>query len=182
MGIGTLNRAIFLDRDGVLNRAFIRHGKPNPPRSLQELEILPGVCEGLRSLRGLGYFLVVVTNQPDVARGTQTRAMVEALNSVLAAALPLDEFRVCYHDDAARCTCRKPAPGLLLAAAREHAIDLGNSYIIGDRWRDIEAGQRAGCTSLFLDYNYQERRPLPPYVVVRSFPQAVNWILEEEQQ
>lgn len=179
MGIGTLNRAIFLDRDGVLNKAFIRHGKPNPPRSPDELEILPGVRDGLKSLRVLGYFLIVVTNQPDVARGTQTRAMVEALNSTLAAALPLDEFRVCYHNDYSHCNCRKPAPGLLLDAAREHAIDLAKSYIIGDRWRDIEAGQRAGCTSVFLDYNYQERRPLPPYVAVQSFTQAVEWIVEE---
>lgn len=182
MGIGTLKRAVFLDRDGVLNRTLVRNGKPYPPGSVAELEILPGVCAGLKTLHHHGYLLIVVTNQPDVARGTVARATVEALNAALAATLPLDEFRVCYHDDTARCNCRKPAPGLLLDAAREHSIDLAKSYLIGDRWRDIEAGQRAGCTSFFLDYTYQERRPLPPYILVQSFTQAVDWILEEEWQ
>src|SRR5439155_24902608 len=107
--------AVFLDRDGVLNRAVVRQGKPYPPASVEELEILPGVPEALSRLKAAGYSLVVVTNQPDVARGVTTRAMVEEMHRFLAERLPIDEFRVCMHDDWDNCECRKPRPGLLLA-------------------------------------------------------------------
>jgi len=173
-------RAVFLDRDGVINRAIVRDGKPYPPNSLSELEILPGVPEALAQLKAAGFRLIVVTNQPDVARGKQTRAAVEAMHAALQAQLPLDEIRACYHDSHDSCTCRKPQPGLLLAAAREHGLELSASYLIGDRWRDIEAGQRAGCTSLFIDYQYAERQPLEPYVRVASLTEAVEWILARE--
>src|SRR3989338_8918354 len=148
MGIhAMMRRGVFLDRDGVLNRAFVRDGKPYPPSTLAELEILPGVPEALALLRAEGFRLVVVTNQPDVARGTQTRKTGELLHAALLARLPLDEFRVCYHDDADHCACLKPAPGLLLQAAQELELDLASCFMVGDRWRDIEAGRRAGCTT-----------------------------------
>ncbi|MBI5567057.1 MAG: HAD family hydrolase [Chloroflexi bacterium] len=171
-------RAVFLDRDGVINRAVVRDGKPYPPSHPAELEILPGVSSALTRLRAAGFWLIVVTNQPDVARGTQTQAEVENLHAVLQAQLPLDEFRVCYHDDADRCDCRKPKPGLLLAAAREHDLDLSASFMIGDRWRDVEAGQRAGCTTLFVDYGYAERAPVEPFIKVTSLLAAADWILQ----
>jgi D-glycero-D-manno-heptose 1,7-bisphosphate phosphatase len=182
MGIGSIvRRAVFLDRDGVINRALVREGKPYPPRSLAELEILPGVAEALARLHAAGFQLIVVTNQPDVARGTQTREAVEEIHAaLLASGLPISSFRVCYHDNASRCLCRKPAPGMLLEAAREEGIDLRASFMIGDRWRDIEAGQRAGCTTLFIDYGYAENMPTPPYVTVSSLSEAVNWILFQE--
>src|SRR6185436_14383127 len=107
-------RAVFLDRDGVINRAIVRAGRPHPPASPAEFEILPGVPAALQRLKSAGFWLVLVTNQPDVARGTQTRAGVEALHASLRARLPLDDIRVCYHDDPDGCECRKPAPGLLL--------------------------------------------------------------------
>ena len=172
-----MRRAVFLDRDGVINRAIVRQGKPHPPSAVSELEILAGVPDALARLRAAGFRLIVVTNQPDVARGTQTRAQVEALHAVLHSHLPLDEFRVCYHDDADGCACRKPQPGLLLEAAREHGLSLAASFIVGDRWRDIEAGQRAGCAALFIDYEYAERRPRLPYVSVGSLAQAADHIL-----
>ena len=172
-------RAVFLDRDGVINRAIVRDGKPYPPSSLAELEILPGVPDALAQLRAAGFRLIVVTNQPDVARGMQTRLEVEAVHSMLQFYLPLDEFRVCYHDNADRCGCRKPEPGMLLEAAREASLDLSASFLIGDRWRDIEAGQRAGCAALFIDYHYAEREPSQPFVRVGSMAEAADWILAQ---
>ena len=131
--------AVFLDRDGVINRALVREGKPYPPSSADELEILAGVPEALQRLKAAGYALVVVTNQPDIARGSTSMAAVERINARLRALLPLDEIRMCPHDDADRCVCRKPKPGLLL---QEPAHDMPASVMVGDRWRDIEAGQR----------------------------------------
>jgi D-glycero-D-manno-heptose 1,7-bisphosphate phosphatase len=170
-------RAVFLDRDGVINRAVVRDGMPYPPGRAEDVEILPGVPEALSRLREAGFRLVVVTNQPDVARGTQRREVIDAMHASLAAALPLDEFRVCDHDDRDGCDCRKPMPGLLEAAARDAGLSLSASFMVGDRWRDVEAGRRAGCTTIFIDRDYAERRPERPDVTVASLPDAADWIL-----
>lgn len=178
MGINSeRRRAVFLDRDGVINRALVRDGKPYPPAGVDELEALPGVAAALQRLKLAGYLLIVVTNQPDVARGTQSRAAVEAIHAQLASILPIDEFRTCYHDDDDACACRKPKPGLILDAARAHDVDLHASVMVGDRWRDIEAGRRAGCVTVFVDWAYQERQPEQPDVAVSSLREAVDWIL-----
>ena len=184
MGVHRLaRRAVFLDRDGVINRAVLREGKPYPPSSLAELEILPDVPEALARLHATGFRLIVVTNQPDVARGTQAREVVEAMHATLLAhGLPIDSFQVCYHDDAHDCTCRKPSPGLLLAAAWEENLDLATSFIVGDRWRDIEAGRRAGCTTVFINYHYAEGKPSPADACVRSLTEAADWILTRVNQ
>jgi D-glycero-D-manno-heptose 1,7-bisphosphate phosphatase len=175
-------RAVFLDRDGVLNRAIVRDGRPYPPATAEALEILPGAAEAVVRLRDAGFLLIVATNQPDVARGTQRREVVEAMNSRLSAAMPLDEFRVCYEDGDA-CPRRKPNPGLLLEAAEVHAIDLPASFMVGDRWRDVEAGRRAGCRTLFIDLGYAERRPEPPADhTTADLPTAVDWILTQSSR
>ena len=174
-----MRRAVFLDRDGVINRAFVRDGRPYPPAGIRDLEILPGVPEAIELLKKAGFRLVVVTNQPDVARGARTREEVEAIHDALRSRLVLDEFRVCYHDDADRCACRKPEPGMLLDAAREADLDLSNSFMVGDRWRDIEAGKRAGCATVFIDAGYKEKRPDKPDVSARSLPEAAGWILSK---
>jgi D-glycero-D-manno-heptose 1,7-bisphosphate phosphatase len=171
-------RAVFLDRDGVLNRPLVVDGRPLPPTSIEQLELLPGVEEACRRLHDAGLLLVVVTNQPDVARGTQTLTEVKALNDELSSRLPLDEIRVCVHDDADGCECRKPQPGMLLDAAREHGIDLGASVMVGDRWRDVEAGRSAGCKTVFLDWGYSERSPEAPDLTVSGLGEAVPWILQ----
>lgn len=173
----TTRRAVFLDRDGVLNASVVRHGKPYPPASAGEVVVLPGVAGALRKLKAAGYLLVVVTNQPDVARGTATRADVEAINARLAAELPLDEFRTCFHDSADGCDCRKPKPGMLLSAAREHDLDLSACLMVGDRWRDIEAGQNAGCATVFIDYGYDEKRPESYDIRAGSLAEAADLIL-----
>ena len=181
MGIDSKQRgAVFLDRDGVINRAVVRNGRPFPPDGIGDLEILPGVPEALARLRDAGFRLVVVTNQPDVARGTQRREVIDGMHAALAAALPLDEFRVCPHDDADHCACRKPKPGMLEEAAREAGVSLTASFMVGDRWRDVEAGQRAGCKAIFIDRGYDERRPDRPDAVVRSLPEAADWILASQ--
>jgi D-glycero-D-manno-heptose 1,7-bisphosphate phosphatase len=174
-----MKRAVFLDRDGVLNRAIVRDGKPYPPSNVSELEILPGVEEALAALRKAGFLLIVVTNQPDVARGTTTREAVEAINAALGTELPIDEFRTCYHDSEAGCDCRKPRPGALLAAAAHHDIDLYDSFMVGDRWRDAEAGQRAGCKTIFIDYGYQEKQPEHVDYRVKSLLEATRFMVRK---
>ena len=177
MGIDRGVRAVFLDRDGVINRALVRDGKPYPPDSADGVEVLPGVLTALHRLKMAGYLLVVVTNQPDVARGRQSRDTVEAIHARLASELPIDEFRTCFHDDDDDCACRKPKPGLILDAAHTLDVDLGASVMVGDRWRDVEAGRRAGCTTVFLDYGYAEQRPERPDLVAGSLAEAAEWIL-----
>ena len=175
---GQGRRAVFLDRDGVINRAVVRNGKPFPPSSADELEMLPDVSAALGELKRHGFELLVVTNQPDVARGTQSQETVERIHQKLASALPLDGIFVCYHSDEDRCACRKPKPGLLLEVARKHGIDISRSFMVGDRWRDVEAGHNAGCKTILIDSGYRERPPqTPPDMRVKSLQEAADWIL-----
>jgi D-glycero-D-manno-heptose 1,7-bisphosphate phosphatase len=181
MGIDrVLRRAVFLDRDGVINRPLVVEGRPYAPTSLDALELLPDVVAPLEALRRRGFVLVVVTNQPEIARGTLAPSVVEAMHARMAADLPIDDFRVCPHDDRDGCDCRKPRPGLLEAAARASRLDLASSYMIGDRWRDIEAGRRAGCRTVFIDHSYNERQPDAMDATVRSLREAVDWILSND--
>ena len=159
---------------------MVRAGKPYAPMTLGDFEILPGVAEALVAQRAAGFLNVVVTNQPDVATGKQRREAVEAMNAFLEKNLPLDLIKVCYHADADSCACRKPRPGMLLEAARELDIDLSRSAIVGDRWRDVGAGQAAGCNCYFVEAGYAEKRPEKPYVAVKSLPEATRLILAGE--
>jgi len=171
---------MFLDRDGVINRAVIRAGIPCPPASLDELEILPGVPAASHALKAGGYRLVVVTNQPDVARGSTSRELVCDIHARLAGALGLDAILTCFHDDADDCDCRKPKPGLLLQAARELSLDLASSFMVGDRWRDVEAGRRAGCRTFYVDQGYEQSVPDCTDYRVESLWQAAGVILALE--
>lgn len=176
----TQRRAVFLDRDGVLNKALVRDGKPYPPNSPADLEILPGVPQALEQLRRAGFLLLVVTNQPDVGTGKQTREAVEAIHAQLRAELPLDDIFVCFHVDADACNCRKPAPGMLEQGAARYGLYLRDCYMVGDRWRDIDAGHRAGCRSVFLDYGYRERASdYEPAARVKTLAEAAGWILQD---
>jgi D-glycero-D-manno-heptose 1,7-bisphosphate phosphatase len=148
--------AVFLDRDGVINRAMIRDGKPYPPARLEDVDVLPGTISSLQLLRAAGYILIGITNQPDVARGKQSREVVESINSMIQSRLPLDEIFVCYHDTIDNCDCRKPKPGLILQAAEKYGVDLSQSWMVGDRWKDIVAGHAAGLKTIFIDYHYAE--------------------------
>ena len=174
-----MRRTVFLDRDGVLNRAPVWNGKPESPTSVEEFEILPGVREACEMLHNSGFLLVVVTNQPDVTRGRQTRELVDTLHAALRKEVPVDDVRVCFHDDADGCDCRKPRPGLLLAAARSWQIDLGASFMVGDRWRDIDAGRAAGCRTVLIDYPYDEVLRQEPHWRAASLRDAALWIVKQ---
>lgn len=173
-------RAVFLDRDGVINRALVRDGKPYPPAGLSEFEILPGVPEACAALKNAGFLLVVATNQPDVGRGTISKDVVEAIHRHMLEKLALDRVEVCYHPGkgASNCDCRKPRPGMLLRAARELGIDLQRSWMVGDRWRDIDCGSAAGCRTVLVDRGYSEElRQLPDFRVA-GLPEAAQLILK----
>ena len=170
---------MFLDRDGVINRAVLRDGKPYPPATLKEFELLPGVERATLALRKAGFLIIAVTNQPDVATGIQRREVVEAMHNTLRASGLCDDVKACYHTDADGCVCRKPKPGMLIEAAREWQIDLVRSFMVGDRWRDVAAGKAAGCYTFFIDYGYRERSADNPDAVVSSLEEASRLILHE---
>ena len=174
---GAIARAVFLDRDGTINEAFVRNGKSYPPATVDEFRLLPGVGRAAAALKAAGYLLIVVTNQPDVGAGRQQRDVVEAMHAKLQTLMPVDDIRVCYHTDENRCACRKPAPGMILGAAADRRIDLAASYMIGDRWRDVEAGQGAGCRTVWIRNQYDERQPATSDAVVDSFSEAADLIL-----
>lgn len=172
-------RAVFLDRDGVINRALTRDGKPYPPTTLEEFEILPGVPEACRRLHETGFLLVVATNQPDVGRGTMKQATVDAIHEEMCRRIPIDRVEVCFHPGrgGSDCDCRKPRPGMLTRAARELGIDLAQSWMVGDRWRDIDCGHAAGCRTIFIDHGYDEVLKQPPDFRVASLVEAADIIL-----
>jgi D-glycero-D-manno-heptose 1,7-bisphosphate phosphatase len=173
-----VRRAVFLDRDGVINANVERDGRLVAPMTLDDFRLLPGAAESIRKLKEADFVTIVVTNQPDVATGRTPRTVVEAMHAKIRASMPLDDIKVCYHSDADRCGCRKPKPGLILNAAREHDIDVSLSYVVGDRWRDVEAGRQAGCKMTILvrqgslqDDSVQADR------IVGSVSEAVDFIL-----
>ena len=170
--------AIFLDRDGVINRAVVREGKPYPPASMDEFVFLDGVGEACGLLKQAGFLLVVVTNQPDVARGTQSIQAVEEMHAVMCKALPIDRVEVCYDaDDSTGSNRRKPKPGMLLDAAHALSVDLSRSVMIGDRWRDIDCGHAAGCRTVFIDYGYKEQLRAQPDIRAASLLDAARIIV-----
>jgi D-glycero-D-manno-heptose 1,7-bisphosphate phosphatase len=175
-----LQGGVFLDRDGVLNQAVIRDGKPYPPAAAEDIEIVADAPAALERLKAAGLPLIVVTNQPDVARGIQTAEAVHAIHDRIRRELPVDDVLSCFHDDADECPCRKPKPGLILVGAEKYGIDPRRSFMIGDRWRDVDAGKRAGCRTIWIDRGYRERAPSQtPDARVCSLNEAVTWILQQ---
>ena len=173
--------AVFLDRDGVINEISVSNGVPHPPNSIEEFRFLPGVREACEALNKGGYLLFVATNQPDVARGTQTQERVEEINQLVERELPLAAVLCCYHDNAKQCDCRKPKPGLLLGAARRWAIDLSESFMIGDRWSDTQAGIAAGCRTILIERDYSQRDKCNPDWIAQDLPEASKLILPQRR-
>lgn len=171
--------AVFLDRDGVINQTEIVMGKPIAPKTISDLKILPGVIEAIKNLKSASYEIVVVTNQPDIANGLVSAYTVHEINRVISEITSIEHFFVCPHNDRNQCDCRKPKPGLLKQASRELGIDLFKSYLVGDRCKDIEAGQAAGCKNFFIDYSYIEKKPQLPFMRVKSLYEAAALILKE---
>jgi len=174
--------AVFLDRDGVLNAALVSAGLPGSPREAGELQLLPGVEEACAQLADAGLVLIVVTNQPDIARGLVDPTVVDSLNGQLRKSLALNDVIVCPHDDGDACACRKPKPGMLLEGASRWDIDLSRSVMVGDRWRDIEAGRAAGTRTVFVDRAYDEPAPEHPDLTVNELHESVPWIIQTAGQ
>lgn len=176
--------AVFVDRDGTLNVQVIRDGNPFAPESVDEFRLFPGVQDACRELHAAGYALVVVTNQPDVARGTQSLAVIEAMHAKLRQLIPeIERIEVCYAsgDEVPPDPRRKPEPGMILDVARDLGLDLGRSWLIGDRWRDIDSGERAGVRTIFIDFAYVEQLHAAPDYTVKSFADAARIILAQPE-
>lgn len=185
MGIGSLKSpvlrpAVFLDRDGVINATRVVEGRPFPPGSVDQLIILDGVVSSITDLTRAGYVCVVVTNQPDIARGTASFHDVDAINTKITELTQLQHFYVCPHDESDACDCRKPLPGLLLQAALKLQLDLTQSFMVGDRWRDVEAGKNAGVRTFFIDYGYFEQQPIGYDWLVHSLRDATDIVLSQQ--
>lgn len=170
-----MKSAVFLDRDGVLNRAIIRDGKPFAPDSLDSFQVLENAASCVSRLRQAGLLTIVVTNQPEIGRGTLEAETVEQMHQILRSVVPLDDIFVCPHRAADACQCRKPKPGMLITAAKKYQIDLQHSFLIGDRWRDIGAGEAAGCCTFLLERPYNGQT-IPDYLVT-TLDDAVTEIL-----
>jgi D-glycero-D-manno-heptose 1,7-bisphosphate phosphatase len=163
-----MSKVIFLDRDGVLNEPWIVNKRPYPPSGLESTAIMVGIREILAMLSKWGYLIICVTNQPDVGRGTQTLEDVGKINSFLMDNLPIDLMLTCFHKEEDECYCRKPKTGLFEQALKRYPnIEFNKSWMIGDRWKDMEAGKKAGCKTIFIDYEYDERQPEERYVDIR---------------
>lgn len=173
----SMRPAVFLDRDGVLNRIVIQNGLPVGPLELREFALVNGAAEDVRRLKNADYIVIVVTNQPELASGRLDANVLKAMHVKLRAEIPVDAIYVCPHDDTKRCSCRKPLPGLLLSAARDYDIDLKHSFMVGDRWRDVEAGKAAGCRTILIEMGYSEKLHSPPDWSVTSLTTAVETIL-----
>lgn len=169
-------RAVFLDRDGVLSSSEVRDGRPYAPLSLEAFRILPDAAASVARLRAAGFIAIVVSNQPDVATGALDPKVLDAMHSRLRATVPVDDVRVCTCLDG--CANRKPLPGMLIEAAEEWSVDLGSSWMVGDRWRDVGAGRAAGCATILIDRGYAEAVLDPADHVVASLGAAVDLILE----
>ena len=175
-----MRKAAFLDRDGVINANVLKGETPCPPSTINELVLLDGVVEAIHLLKINDFVPIVITNQPDVARGTNTRFNIEQINEKIRSETGIDHFYVCFHDDIDNCECRKPKPGLLTRAAIELKLDISNSFLVGDRWKDISAGFQAGVSCFFIDYSYREQLPKHPFTGVSSLLQAVNLVIGEK--
>ena len=168
--------AVFLDRDGVINKAILDSGRPFSPRKIAELQIIDGVKEAVILMKDKGLEVVVITNQPDLARGYISQSMLLEMHEIISHSIGIDNFYFCGHDDSDDCVCRKPKTGMLLNAALDLKINLKESFLVGDRWKDISAGQEVGCSCYFIDYSYQEPRPNPPFYTVTSLYEAALMI------
>jgi len=162
-----VRRAVFIDRDGTLNELIYseEHGIVDSPHRAEDVRLVPGAAEFIIGVKALGYLVIVVTNQPGIAKGSLTTDELQRINRRLESLLAQrgarwDELLYCPHhprmhargvtEFVAQCDCRKPEPGLILEGARRHAVDLSRSWMVGDGISDVQAGRRAGCRTLLV--------------------------------
>ena len=151
------NKAVFLDRDGVINDVYFRGGeKPIAPWSLEEFKFLPDIEDPLNELVEIGYSLFVVTNQPDITKKYVDRLVVDEMHKMILKRLPINDIIVCPHVDADKCVCRKPKPGMIQLLSKKYGLNIETSFLIGDTWRDVETGKNAKCIMILLDKPYNQ--------------------------
>ena len=153
------SKAFFFDRDGILNKSIIKNSKPYSPRNLKELYLNFELVEFIKKLKKKKFKIIVVTNQPDIKYGKLSNYTLRTINSIIVKTFFIDDIYVCSHGKNDNCKCRKPKPGMLKKASKKWNINLKKSYLIGDRWKDIASGESMGCTTIFIDYNYNENKP-----------------------
>lgn len=175
-----MRQAIFLDRDGVINKVILKDGRCFSPRNIAEFELSDDIGEFLARSRQFGFVNIVITNQPDIARGLMSWDVLEAMHQFIKDNLPIDDVFICPHDDIDNCDCRKPKPGMLFQAAQKWNIDLANSFLIGDQWKDMEAGRNAGCITILLEYPYNKK--VRSNFRVKDLRSAANIITWEKQR
>ena len=186
MGIHDLSRqnpgglkAVILDRDGVINAVTLVDGVPQPPRGFGDLQVLPGVPNAIKSLKDAGFLVFCLTNQPEISRGTVNKESVAQISEYLISELGILEVFVCHHDDQDGCTCRKPKPGGINYFVEKYSLDQSQCFMVGDRWKDIDAGISAGCRTIFIEHSYAEKKPINQDFSVKSLDEAVSIILGE---
>lgn len=176
-----MNKAVFLDRDGVINQTIFRDGKARAPYVKEDFKLFAGVKEAIIDLKSQGFLTIIVTNQPDVARGWVSLEAVHMINHMIQELVPIDDIKICFHTDQDQCQCRKPRPGMLLEAARDWEIDLASSYMVGDRISDVEAGKAAGCHTILIGDGYQEKSSVLPDQQFTSLWEAGQWITTQNK-
>tara|TARA_Y100000741_G_scaffold362569_1_gene348606 strand:+ start:242 stop:787 length:546 start_codon:yes stop_codon:yes gene_type:complete len=169
-------KTVFLDRDGVINKPYIKNGKSFAPTKFNEFSIYPEAKESVRILHSLDFKVIVITNQPDIARGLILDSDISKMNSKMFNDLNIDDIFICPHSEEDNCNCRKPKPGMILEAKKKYKIDLNSSFLIGDRFTDIQAAKNTGCKSIFIDRNYNEKKPIFQEANVKNILSAVNFI------
>ena len=170
-----MNRAVFLDRDGVLNKAPIANNKkPLSIKNISDLRFLPKVIETCKILKNK-FLLIMITNQPDVSRKKISRSKVKKINIFIKKKLKLDDVYVCYSNND-KSILRKPNPGMIIKAAKKYKINLKKSYLIGDRWKDIDAGKKVFCKTIFINKNYNEKLNMKPDYKIKKFEEILNYI------
>jgi D-glycero-D-manno-heptose 1,7-bisphosphate phosphatase len=169
--------AVFLDRDGVLCEAIVRDdGKPYAPTRFEDFALVADGAQQVARLRAAGLLALVFTNQPEIANGLLQPAELERMHAVLRTQMAVDDIYVCPHGKNDGCACHKPLPGMLTAAAREWRVDLEQSFVIGDRWRDIDAGRAVGCFTVLLERPYSACTTAN--VAVADLASAVDLVLD----
>jgi D-glycero-D-manno-heptose 1,7-bisphosphate phosphatase len=175
VGIGEVRRAVFLDRDGVINHVIVRDGKPTSPQSRNEFILIDGATEAIQAFKDAGLTVIIVTNQPDIARKILSPGDLSWMTEKILSETQADEVVVCPHDDDDLCYCRKPKAGMLVESAKKWNIDLTRSFVIGDNWKDVEAGKGAGCTCLLIDAEYN--KDVACHIRVKSLSEATEIVL-----
>ena len=174
-------KALFLDRDGIINRSFKnKKGKPKAPTLFKDFIFLPFLKNYLNEIKKLNFNIIIITNQPDISYGVLKEAELYKMHSKIYSSLPVTNIYVCKHSKEDNCKCRKPKTGLFRQALKKYNLNLKNSYAIGDRWSDIVASYKCGIKSIYVDRNYNEPKPTKQIFTTKSTKKALEYIIKNQ--